>query len=543
VSQQTLTVPDIGGAEDAEVIEVCVAVGDRVEVEQSLIVLESDKASMEVPAEHAGTVIEVLVKEGDGLAEGSPIVVIETDAVEATALPVSPPPVEPALAATKPEITEPAPAKASESVAIQASEQGVAVPDIGTDEAVEVIEIVVAPGDTVAEGDSLIVLESDKASMEVPAPFGGEVISLSVAIGDQVRQGDAIAVVKSAATETESVATPVEAEKPPAGIPAQAPPVITASPAATEVDTPAPVVGGSVYAGPAVRKLAREFGVELSQVDGTGPKGRILKEDVQNFVKSSLGSKSGGPTSGAGIPPIPEIDFSAFGEVDVQPLSRIDKLTAENMHRSWLNVPRVTQFDEADITEMESFRASMKAEAEKKGVKLTPLPFLLKACAAALLDNPKLNSSMGSDGESLVYKNYVHIGMAVDTPAGLVVPVVRDVDKKSLWQLAEETADLALRARDRKLKIQDMQGACFTISSLGGIGGTGFTPIINAPEVAILGVSKLAVKPIWNGSEFEPRKMLPLALAYDHRVVNGADGGRFVTQLCASLADIRRLLL
>ena len=302
--------------------------------------------------------------------------------------------------------------------------------------------------------------------------------------------------------------------------------------------------GAAIYAGPAVRKLAREFGVELAAVTGSGPKGRILKEDVQNFVKSSLrGGTATAVPAGTGIPPIPRVDFAAFGEVDVQPLSRVDKLTAANMQRSWLNVPHVTQFDDVDITALEAFRAEMKAEAEKRGVKLTPLPFLLKACAAALKANPKLNSSLQGDGEHIVYKQYVHIGVAVDTPAGLMVPVVRDVDRKNLFELAAETAELAQKAKDRKLKPVDMQGGCFSISSLGGIGGTGFTPIVNAPEVAILGVSKLAVKPVWDGSDFAPRKMLPLALSYDHRVVNGADAGRFMTELASLLADIRRLLL
>jgi pyruvate dehydrogenase E2 component (dihydrolipoamide acetyltransferase) len=292
-----------------------------------------------------------------------------------------------------------------------------------------------------------------------------------------------------------------------------------------------------------VRKLARELGVDLAAVRGSGPKDRILKEDVQEFVKRALQGGGTGPTTGAGIPPVPEVDFAKFGAIDVQPLSKIDKVTAANMHRSWLNVPHVTQFDEADITELEAFRAEMKAEGEQRGTRLTPLPFILKACAAALKDNPKLNRSISADGENFVYKQYVHIGMAVDTPAGLVVPVIRDVDQKSLWQLAEETADLAVRAKDRKLKPQEMQGGCFSISSLGSIGGTGFTPVVNAPEVAILGVSKLAMKPVWNGSDFEPRKMLPLCLSYDHRAVNGADAGRFTTQLCSLLADIRRLLL
>lgn len=517
MSKQTLTVPDIGGAEDAEVIEVSVAVGDELELEQGLIVLESDKASMEIPAAFAGTVIEVLVKEGDQLAEGAAIAVVEVASDEV-----------------------PAPEPSS-------SQRDVVVPDIGTGDEVEVIELMVAVGDTVSEGDSLLVLESDKASMEIPAPFSGEITGLSVAIGDQVVEGALIAAMAvtgdvAPIAETESVqpasdtAAPAAVESSPAPAPAK--------PAATPSASAAPTATGKdIYAGPAVRKLAREFGVDLQQVKGSGPKGRMLKEDIQNHVKQSLSGGASAPTGGAGIPPIPAVDFAAFGEVEQQPLSKMDKVTAANMQRSWLNVPHVTQFDEADITELEAFRADMKADAERRGVKLTPLPFLLKACAAALKDNPKMNTSLAADGEHLVYKQYVHIGMAVDTPAGLVVPVIRDVDQKSLWQLAAETAELASRAKERKLKPNDMQGGCFSISSLGGIGGTGFTPIVNAPEVAILGVSKLAVKPVWDGNEFVPRKMLPLSLSYDHRVVNGADGGRFMTQLNAMLADIRRLLL
>ena len=561
MAKHTLTVPDIGGAEDAEVIEIYVAVGDEVSEEQSLIVLESDKASMEIPAERAGTVVEILVKEGDTLAEGAAFIVLESaDGASEQA----PAPAADAEPQPEPEPqAEPAAAPVEEAPASVGGEAGapvdVQVPDIGTDEAVEVIELMVAAGDEVAEGDSLLVLESDKASMEIPAPFSGTVVSLSVKEGDEVRRGDVIAVMSGAAGDAvAAVDSPAPAPEPaaaPAASPAQE------SPAATPAPSPAPAAAaqaqssdstaatgrdksGTVYAGPAVRKLAREFGIDLAAVPGSGPKGRILKEDVQGYVKQSLQSGSSAAAgSGSGIPAVPEVDFAAFGEVDIQPLSRIDKVTAANMHRSWLNVPHVTQFDEVDITDLESFRADMKSEGEKRGVKLTPLPFLLKACAAALRDNPKLNCSLAADGEHIVFKQYVHIGMAVDTPAGLVVPVIRDVDQKNLWDLAEETAELAARAKDRKLKPTEMQGACFTISSLGGIGGTGFTPIVNTPEVAILGVSKLAVKPVWNGEEFVPRKMLPLSLSYDHRAVNGGDGGRFMASVSSLLSDIRRLLL
>lgn len=544
MSRQTLSVPDIGGAEDSEVIELCVKVGDRVELEQSLIVLESDKASMEIPAEQAGVVVEVLVKEGDTLAEGAAIVVIETDAeaddsaqTEAGAAPEPEPEPEPAAApATKPgPVAEPAVAASSEVA--------VPVPDIGTPDAVELIEFCVAVGDQVAEGDSLVVLESDKASMEIPAPQAGEVLSISVAVGDQVVEGDTLLMLAASAPVPAAEPAPAEAAAPPEPVPAPepavAPPVSAPAPASERAAVVADDAG-KVYAGPAVRKLAREFGVGLQQVAGSGPKGRILKEDLQDFVKSAL---AGGAQEGGAIPPIPEVDFAAFGEVDIQPLTKVDKLTADNMQRSWLNVPHVTQFDEVDITELEAFRAELKAEASQRDVKLTPLPFLLKACARALRDNPRMNASLVGDGEHIAFKGYVHIGMAVDTPAGLVVPVIRDVDKKSLWELAAETAELADKARNRKLRPLDMQGGCFSISSLGGLGGTGFTPIVNAPEVAILGVSKLAVKPVWDGEAFAPRKMLPLALSYDHRVVNGALGGKFMSELSGLLADIRRLLL
>jgi pyruvate dehydrogenase E2 component (dihydrolipoamide acetyltransferase) len=548
VAKQTLKVPDIGGAEDAEVIEINVAVGDRVEVEQGLIVLESDKASMEIPAELAGTVLEILVKEGDTLAEGAPIVTLETDAAETGAAETDAPKTgaatsEAAAPAAPPPAAESPAESAPAAAATQAgdpAEQEVRVPDIGTDEAVEIIEISAAVGDTVAEGDSLIVLESDKASMELPAPFAGEILSFAVREGDQVRVGDLVATVRgqtaTAASEPESAAV---AQPAPAAIPAPSPgPVAAPAPAVQEIRG-----GGEIYAGPAVRKLARELGVDLTALNGSGPKGRIVKDDVQEYVKRALTKGGTGPATSAGIPPVPEVDFAAFGEIDSQPMTKVDRVTAANMHRSWLNVPHVTQFDEADITELEAFRAELKAEAERRGTRLTPLPFILKACARALQDNPKVNRSISADGENFIYKKYVHIGMAVDTPAGLVVPVIRDVDKKSLWELAAETAELAGKAKDRKLKPAEMQGGCFSISSLGNIGGTGFTPIVNAPEVAILGVSKLAVRPVWNGEDFEPRKLLPLTLSYDHRAVNGADGGRFMTQLCSLLADIRRLLL
>jgi len=550
VAKQQVIVPDIGGAEGAEVIELLVAVGDEVAIEQSLIVLESDKASMEIPSTVSGTVVELLVSEGQELAEGAAIVLIETSGEVAEPAVII---AEKTVETTSEETAQEKPVEATAEPETQApaahapvsgQEQMVEVPDIGSDDPVELIEISVAIGDKVAEGDSLVALESDKASMEVPAPFAGEVIEIRVSEGDNVKQGDELVVLRTDAVAAGSV------DKDAAGLQeaVPAPPV----PAATSTIQATPAVVGSTqsadkkiaHAGPAVRKLAREFGLDLSQLNGTGPRGRIVKEDLHSLVQKSMqGDLPTSTTGGAGIPPIPEVDFSAFGEVEMQALSKMAKLTAANMQRSWLNVPHVTQFDDADITELEVFRNDLKAEAERRGTKLTPMPFILKACAVALRDNPKFCSSLAGDGQSVIYKKYIHIGMAVDTPAGLLVPVIRDVDKKSLWELAEEVIEIAGKARDRKLRPDEMRGGCFTISSLGGIGGRGFTPIVNAPEVGILGVSKADMRPVWNGKKFKPRKMLPLALSYDHRVINGGDAGRFLTQYVALLSDIRRLVL
>ena len=384
--------------------------------------------------------------------------------------------------------------------------------------------------------------------MEVPAPAAGEVVELLVSEGDSVKSGDNLLVLRAAAaTASEEqaavpVAPAVTTENTAGTVPvASAPDAAVASPLA---DKPVPARSSGIYAGPAVRKLAREFGVPLDQVAGSGPRGRVLKEDLQHFVQKSLSGKSPEQaTAGAGIPTIPEVDFSKYGAVDVTERSKLDKLTATNMQRNWLNVPHVTQFDEADITELEEFRAGLKAEAEQRGTKLTPIPFILKACAVALRDNPKFNTSLAQGGQQLVYKKYIHIGMAVDTPVGLMVPVIRDVDQKTIWELAEEVISMAGKARERKLTPADMQGGCFTVSSLGNIGGNGFTPIVNAPEVGILGVSRAAIKPVWDGQAFVPRKMLPLALSYDHRVINGGDGGRYFSRIVALLADIRQLVM
>ena len=457
------------------------------------------------------------------------------------------------------------------------AEQTVVVPDIGGSEAAEVVEVLVAPGDTVALEQGLIVLESDKASMEIPSTVAGTVVAVLAAEGAMLNEGAPVAVVATAdeeagapaaESETESASPPPPQAAPPreAAPPrpepqprpeppaerasaarqaaAAAPAVPAKPPAPTPSGTAAPPRAGrdsGVYAGPGVRRLAREFGVPLAAVRGRGPRGRILKEDLHAFVQQALDAQQAAP--GASLPSVPDVDFAAFGPVDVVERGKIDKITAANMQRNWLNVPHVTQFDDADITELEAFRKSLRAEAEQRGARLTPLPFLFKACAVALRRHEKFNASLSDGGATLTYKRYVHIGMAVDTPAGLLVPVLRDVDRKPLWTLAEEITDLAARARERKLKPADMQGAGFTISSLGALGGRGFTPIVNAPEVAILGVGRAATQAVWNGAEFEPRLRLPLALSYDHRVVNGGDGGRFLTELCQLLADVRRLLL
>ena len=549
---ELIRVPDIGG--EGEVIELLVKVGDRIEADQSILTLESDKASMEVPSPKAGVIKSLKVKLGDKLKTGDDLLELEVEGAAPAAEPAAAP-----AAAEAPKAAEPAPAPAAASAAAPAaaSVQDVHVPDIGTSGKVKVIEVMVKAGDSIEVDQSLITLESDKASMEIPAPAAGVVEEVLVKLDSEVGTGDLILKLKVAGAA-------VEAAPAPAAAPAAAPAVHSTPPGAkpevaAEVGAiaalsaaaaaiPAPVRDGNkVHAGPAVRMIAREFGVDLSAVPGTGPKGRILKEDVQNYVKSMLQQPKNGPaagaTGGAGIPPIPTVDFSKFGPVEEVPMTRLMQVGAANLHRSWLNVPHVTQFDNADITEAEAFRVAQKAVAEKAGVKLTVLPILLKACAHLLKELPDFNSSLAPSGKALIRKGYVHIGFAVDTPDGLLVPVIRDVDQKSLLQLAAEAAELADKARNKKLSPDAMQGACFTISSLGHIGGTGFTPIVNAPEVAILGVSKATMQPVWDGKAFQPRLMLPLSLSYDHRVINGAAAARFTKRLSDVLGDIRTLLL
>jgi len=569
MTHQTVVVPDIGGAEGAEVVELLVAVGDAIELEQSLIVLESDKASMEIPASHAGVVVELKMAVGDQLSEGDAILVLDTSAAEgdnaeashqeASSTDQGAVSSDADLAITQrvdegsKGVAASADLDASASQAV--SEQIVEVPDIGTDGDVEVVELCVSVGDMIGEGDSIVVLESDKASMEVPSPAAGEVLELLIAEGASVAQGAALiklsvkgdslpaaAATSAALTAVDSTDSAVKTSSPVAA--ANLAPQVSAPKVSVQPSSSASDDASDLYVGPAVRKLAREFGVDLKAVKGSGPKGRIVKEDLQAYVSQRLADPATRAVSiGSGIPEVAQIDFSKFGPVRHEERSRIDKVTATNMSKSWLNVPHVTQFDDADITDLEAFRSSIKAEAEQRGSKLSPVPFIIKAVAIALNANPKLKSSLAEQGGVLVYKDYCHIGMAVDTPNGLVVPVIRDADKKSIWALSDEIRELAAKAKDKKLKPDEMQGAVFTVSSLGNIGGRGFTPIVNTPEVGILGVSKASTQPVWDGSAFQPRTMLPVSLSYDHRVVNGGDAGRFLTYLVALLSDIRQLAM
>ena len=562
---EKIQVPDLGSDGEVEVIEVLVKPGDSISENDSLVVLESDKAAMEVPSPKSGVVKEVLVKVGAQVKNGSVLITLEVAGGAAAAAPAgasapktaaSPKEVSPkeapkveapkAAAAPAPAPSKPAPVASSGVKSIQ-------VPDLGGAADVEVIDVMVKVGDVIKAEASLVTLETDKAAMEVPSPLGGKVVAIKVKVGDKVSVGSVLidldvagvasaqtsapAAVPSAASSAESKVETLAAPAAPAPQPKVMAPVV--APAAT-------TQGGDVYAGPAVRKLARELGVDLTQVSGTGGRGRIVQEDVQAFVKARMQAASAGATAsqgGAGIPGIPDQDVSKFGAIEEVELSKLHRVTAVNMTRNWLNVPHVTQFDEADITNLEDFRAEQKALADKKGIKLTPLPFIIKACAQALAEHPQFNVSLHSSGTKLIKKNYVHIGVAVATPAGLMVPVIRDADKKSIWQIAADIAALSAKAKDRKLTKEDMEGGCFTVSSLGNIGGNGFTPIVNAPEVAILGVSRASVKPVWKDGQFVPRTMLPFALSYDHRAVNGVDGGMFCTYLGTLLSDIRLMVL
>ncbi|MCU6273628.1 pyruvate dehydrogenase complex dihydrolipoyllysine-residue acetyltransferase [Morganella morganii] len=522
-------VPDIGG-DEVDVTEIMVSVGDTVTEEQSLITVEGDKASMEVPSPMAGVVKEIKVAVGDKVSTGSLIMVFE---------------VAGAAPAAQPAAAAPAPAAAAPAVA---ADKEIHVPDIGGDE-VDVTEIMVSVGDTVTEEQSLITVEGgDKASMEVPSPMAGKVKEIKVAVGDKVKTGSLIMVFEVAG------AAPAPAAQPAAAAPAAAAPA--SAPAAKAAPAAAPAAGNDfvendayVHASPVIRRLAREFGVNLAKVKGTGRKGRILREDVQAYVKDAVKRAEAAPAAaGGGLPgmlPWPKVDFSKFGEVEEVELSRIQKLSGANLSRNWVMIPHVTLMDEADITDVEEFRKQQNKEAEKKqlGVKITPLVFVMKAAAKALVDMPRFNSSITEDAQRLILKKYVNIGIAVDTPNGLVVPVIKDVNKKGILELSYELAEISKKARNGKLTSSDMQGGCFTISSLGGIGTTGFAPIVNAPEVAIMGLSRSSMKPVWDGKQFVPRLILPMSLSFDHRVIDGADGARFITLINQYMSDLRRLAM
>ncbi|QOG44102.1 dihydrolipoyllysine-residue acetyltransferase [Neisseria gonorrhoeae] len=524
-----IKVPDIGGHESVDIIAVEVKAGDTIAVDDTLITLETDKATMDVPADAAGVVKEVKVKVGDKISEGGVILTVETGAAAAEAAP--------AAAAE----AQPAPAAAG-GATVQ-----VAVPDIGGHTDVDVIAVEIKVGDTVAEDDTLITLETDKATMDVPCTAAGVVKAVSLKVGDKVSEGSAIIEVETAGSAAAAPAPAAQAAAP-AAVPTSAAPAAvptSASPAAAKIDEAA---FAKAHAGPSARKLARELGVDLGQVKGSGLKDRIMGDDIKAFVKSVMQGGAAKPAAagaslGGGLDLLPwsKVDFSKFGNVEVKELSRIKKISGQNLSRNWVVIPHVTVHEEADMTELEEFRKQLNKEWEREGVKLSPLAFIIKASVSALKAFPEFNASL--DGDNLVLKNYFNIGFAADTPNGLVVPVIKDVDQKGLKQISQELTELSKKAREGKLKPQEMQGACFTISSLGGIGGTGFTPIVNAPEVAILGVCKSQIKPVWNGKEFAPRLMCPLSLSFDHRVIDCAAGMRFTVFLANLLKDFRRITL
>jgi len=532
---KNLVVPDLGDFENVEVIEVLVSVGDSVEREDGLIVVETDKASMDIPSPENGVIGALTVAVGDTVSTGDVIGMLTMEVGDTVVI-------APAIAAP---ITGETTVLASEADAPSKSlgKQTLVVPDLGDFDEVDVIEVHISAGDEVELESPLVTLETDKAAMDVPAVVAGKIESVLVKVGDKVLEGSSLAIIdaisgaNTAAAESTTEETVVEKVLPPSTPAPQA--------AATKAPRRLPAIDeagfSKAHASPSVRKLARELGVNLVQVTGKGAKNRILRDDVKAFVKAILTGQSAAP-SGAGLPKVPSIDFSKFGEIDVQPLTRIQKISGPRLQASWINLPHVTQHDLSDITDLEAKRQELKGPAKERGISLTPLAFIMKACVAALQEFPKVNSSLSDDGESLVFKKYFHLGFAADTPQGLVVPVIRDVDKKDVYEIAAELGELSALAREGKLKAPQLQGACFTISSLGGIGGTAFTPIVNAPEVAILGVSRSSMQPVWNGSEFEPRLMLPLSFSYDHRVIDGAQAARITTFLGKVLADVDSLL-
>ncbi|HHQ14528.1 MAG TPA: dihydrolipoyllysine-residue acetyltransferase [Chromatiales bacterium] len=538
-SRQDVRVPDLGEFSDVEIVEVMVSPGDRVEPEDPLITLETDKAAMEVPSPAAGTVAELAVEVGGRVSEGDLILVLETDADAQD---------EPAEAETA--------SQSGATPAVSAGPVPLTVPDLGDFDEADVAEVHIQPGDTVAVDDPLITLETDKAAMDVPSTMAGRIVSVSVQPGQKIASGAPIAQLEPAAgqapapEETDKTQTlkPLADEAPAAAPAAPAPAPAAASPATAPPAAPKALppidetTFAKAHASPAVRKFARELGVDLAQVKGTGAKSRVLKEDVKAFVKAIISGQTAAPGASA-IPPVPVVDFAKYGEIEVRPLSRIQKISGPRLHASWLNYPHVTQFDEADITELETRRKKLKDAASEQGVKLTPLAFIIKAVVIALKEFETFNTSMAEDGQSLVFKKYFHIGFAADTPNGLMVPVIRDAELKDVMSIAQELGELSALAREGKLTAKQMQGGTFTVSSLGGIGGTHFTPIINAPEVAILGVGRSSWRPVFDGGDFVPRLILPLSLSYDHRVIDGAMGVRFTTFLGSVLADPDRVLL
>ena len=549
----TLKIPDLGGATDVEVIEVLVSGGDGIEKEQALIVLETDKASMEIPADTDGTVAAVLIKVGDKVNEGDEFVELSGGSVAkdsntapdvATELAAEPVKEQHDEETAAPEVEAAStPVGSGELVTIN-------IPDIGGASDVDVIEVSVRVDDTITEEDSIITLETDKTSMEIPAGVNGTIEEILVTLGGKVSEGDPMLVVKSSSTAkpveapastlaSKSTPTPAATSTPAADVTETSPTRQSVSSVSDRVDEQPEIPASKVHAGPAVRKLAREFGVDLSRIKGSGPKGRVVKEDVQAFVKERV--KGPASVGGAGIPRVPKIDFASFGPITVEPLNNIKRATAKAMTTALLNVPQVTQFDQVDITSLEAFRKDFNAQGGS--VKVSIVPFVLKALAKAMEEFPTFNSSLSEDGESLVMKQYIHIGVAVDTPKGLLVPVIRDVNKKTVTEITQELGDKAMLAREGKLSLKDMQGGCLSLSSLGGIGGTAFTPIVNPPEVAILGLSKAEMKPVWDGNSFQPKLMLPTSLSYDHRVIDGAEAARFSQRLVTILGDIRNLLM
>ena len=541
-------VPDIGDADGADIIEVLIAIGDKIEKETPLIVLETDKATMEVPSSHAGVVKNISVSVGEQVSNGDLILELETTGSAETSGDTSvetETPVNETVEAAQAEISEP---KSEELVGSDDSSSEVidiVVPDIGDAADVDVIEVLINKNDSIEKEQGLIVLETDKATMEVPSLVAGKVVEVIVKVGDKVSQGDKIgrlstqsnsaSVIPAASKAAHSVSqqTSVKSSSPSKGAPVPDHPQMKKKRS-----------DGVIHASPSVRRYARELGADLSKVTGTGNKARIIKEDVTNYIKFELSRpKATATTGGLATPEMPNIDHSKWGEVETQPLTRIQKISSVNLHRNWVSIPHVTQHEDADITELDAFRKSMKDEALKAGTRLTPLAFIMKGLVHTLKAFPKFNASLDNDGESLVLKSYYHIGVAVETSDGLTVPVIRDVDQKGIYQLADELGEISAKAREKKLGAKDMQGSSFTISSLGGIGGTAFSPIVKWPDVAILGLSRNKMQPIWNGKDFEPRLMLPMSLSYDHRVIDGADAARFVVHLASTLKDIRRVIL